>query len=175
MITDGSQPIGNGIGPDLEARDVLWLLKRDFRRPMDLEKKCLMMAAEIFKMVGIKNGKKKALEILDSGKAYKKMVEIIKAQGGKEPDTDEIKLGKYEFDFVAGKAGEIKEIGNTFISKIARIAGAPANKGAGIYLYRHVGNNVQKGEKIFTIYSESKEKLEYSKEILNEIKGIVIK
>ncbi len=175
MITDGSQPIGNGIGPDLEARDVLWLLKRDFRRPMDLEKKCLMMSAEIFKMVGIKNGKKKALEILDSGKAYKKMVEIIKAQGGKEPDTDEIKLGKYEFDFVAGKAGEIKEIGNTFISKIARIAGAPANKGAGIYLYRHVGNNVQKGEKIFTIYSESKEKLEYSKEILNEIKGIVIK
>ena len=69
IITDGSQPIGNGIGPALEARDVLWLLKRDKRRPIDLEKKCVMMICEIFRMVGIKDCKSKAMEILNSGLA----------------------------------------------------------------------------------------------------------
>jgi len=159
----------------LEARDVLWLLKRDFRRPLDLEEKCLMMAAEIFKMVGIKEGRKKALEILDSGQAYKKMVEIIKAQDGKEPDTDKIVLGRYRFDFRANRRGIIRRIDNIYISKIARVAGAPMNKGAGVYLYKHIGGTVKKGEKIFAIYSESKEKLGYAKEVLGEIKGIVIK
>lgn len=175
IITDGSQPIGNGVGPALEARDVLWLLKRDFRRPLDLEKKCIMMAGEIFKSIGIKGGRKKALKMLDSGKAYKKMLEIIKAQGGEEPDTDKICLGEHRFDFRAKRNGQIKEIDNAFISKIARVAGAPEDKGAGAYLYKHIGDSVKKGDKIFTIYSESKEKLSYAKNILNDIHGIVIR
>ena len=174
MITDGTKPIGKGIGPALEARDVLWLLKRDKKRPMDLENKCIKMAAEIFRMVGIKNGKKKALEILNSGKAYKKMVEIIKAQNGKVTKPEQIKIGKFKFDVKSGKKGIVKHISNSIISKIARIAGAPINKGAGIYLHKDVKNKVKKTEKLFTIYAESKQKLDYAKDVLKERNPFIV-
>ncbi len=175
IITSGKQPIGNGIGPALEARDVLWLLKRDPRRPLDLEKKCLLMASEIFKMLGIKNGRKKALEILNSGKAYKKMVEIIKAQHGKLINPDKIKIGKFTYDIRSNKNGIVKSINNKIIARVARIAGAPNNKGAGIYLYKHVGNKVKKKEKLFTIYSENKEKLNYVKDIIKQVRCLKIR
>ncbi|MFH0868351.1 MAG: AMP phosphorylase [Candidatus Woesearchaeota archaeon] len=175
IITDGSQPIGNGIGPALEARDVLWVLTRDKRRPMDLEKKCVAMAHEILRMVGIKEGKDKAIKILNSGKAYKKMKEIIKAQQGKIFSPECIKIGKFKYDVKANKRGTITSIDNKIISRIARIAGAPLNKRAGIYLYKHVRNEVKKGQKLFTVYSESSYKLEFAKEFLKSGNGFAIK
>ena len=174
IITDGSKPIGRGIGPALEARDVLWVLKRDKRRPLDLENKCVKMAAEIFGMVGVRNGKKKALELLSSGKAYKKMAEIIKAQQGRITQPEKIKFGKFKLDVKSSRNGIIRGISNTIVSRIARVAGAPLNKGAGIYLYKDVGSSVKKGEKLFTIYSESKQKLCYAKDVLKEENPFVV-
>lgn len=175
LITDGRQPIGNGIGPALEARDVLWLLKRDPRRPLDLEKKCLMMCANLFGMVGIKDGYRKALELLDSGKAYAKMVEIIKAQNGNETAAEDIKIGKYSFDVLSAKSGKAIDIDNVLVSRIARIAGAPHDKGAGIYLYKHIGSKVKRGEKMFTIYSESRHEFEYAKDVAKSSKVFVVR
>ncbi|UCH12349.1 MAG: thymidine phosphorylase, partial [Candidatus Omnitrophota bacterium] len=167
IITDGSQPIGNGIGPALEARDVLRVLMRDKQRPLDLEKKCIMMAGDIFEMVGIKNGKEKARHILDSGKAYMKFKEIIKAQGGNPDITPkELSLGRYRHIVKARKSGKISVIHNGRISHIARIAGAPQYKGAGVYIFKHVGDKVKKGDKLFKIYSKSMTKLNYAKELL---------
>jgi len=174
ILTDGTQPIGNGIGPALEARDVLWLLRRDSRRPLDLEKKCLYMASCIFRLAGIRNGYKKAIELLESGKAYKKMVEIIKAQNGKITKPEQIRIGKYSYDVVSGKNGVVKDIDNISISKIARIAGAPVDKGAGVYLYKHIKDKVKKGEKLFTIYAESKEKMEYAVEVGKKANAYII-
>ncbi len=165
LITDGKQPIGNGIGPALEARDVLLILKRDPRRPLDLENKCLLMCHEIFKMLGIKNGRKKAYDLLNSGKAYKKMVQIIHYQNGKIIDPDKIRVGKFSFDIKSHKKGIVRKIDNRLIARVARVAGAPDNKGAGIYLHKHLGNKVKKGDKLFTIYSESKFKLKYARDI----------
>ncbi len=175
LITNGRQPVGNGIGPALEARDVLWVLKRDPRRPLDLEKKCIMMCSNIFKMVGIEDGYKKADDILDSGKAYQKMVDIIKAQGGKKFIAKDIKIGKYASDILSKNSGKVIDIDNILISRIARICGAPSDKGAGIYLYKHIGDSVKKGEKLFTVYAESKQKLEYAKEDINSSKIVIVK
>ena len=175
LVTDGSQPIGNGIGPALEARDILWLLKRDPRRPIDLEKKCLMMCSTIFSMVGVKNGYKKSLDILNSGRAYSKMIEIIIEQNGREIAAEDIRLGKFSYDDVAKKSGVISGIDNIRISKIARIAGAPHNKGAGIDLYKHVNDKVRKGEKLFRIYAESEHSLEYAKDVTEDIGPFTIK
>lgn len=175
LITNGQQPIGNGIGPALEARDILWLLKRDPRRPLDLENKCLMMCANIFNMVGLKDGYKRALEILNSGKAHRKMAEIIKAQNGKEIAAEDIRIGKYTYDVLSAKSGVITDIDNLLISRIARIAGAPNDKGAGIYLYRHLGDKVKRGEKLFTIYAESGHELEYAKDMAKSVKVFVVK
>ncbi|MBI2130206.1 AMP phosphorylase [Candidatus Woesearchaeota archaeon] len=175
ILTDGNQPIGNGIGPALEARDILWILTRDNRRPIDLEKKSLYMAACIFGMLGIKNGYKKALGLLESGKAYEKMVEIIHAQNGSIVWPDEIRIGKYSHDISLKSKGVVKDIDNVSISKIARIAGAPADKGAGLYLYKHIGDKVKRGEKLFTIYAENREKLKYAADVAKESRAYIIK
>ena len=136
IITDGSQPIGKGIGPNLEARDVLYILKRNPGAPKDLEEKSIMMADQLFKLTKTKAS---ARDILESGKAYKKMKEIIRAQNGKSTiDPNKIKLGKHQFNVKSTKSGKIEEINNKKITKVARIAGAPVDKTAGIYLFKRV-------------------------------------
>ncbi|MBI2651666.1 AMP phosphorylase [Candidatus Woesearchaeota archaeon] len=174
IITKGNEPIGNGIGPALEARDVLWILSRDKRKPIDLERKCVSMACEILNMLKIKNCESKVMETLNSGRAYDKMKGIIKAQNGNIFDADKISIGRFKFDVKASKKGIITKISNKDISKIARIAGAPANKGAGIYLHKHVKDKVKKNETLFTIYSESRQKLIFAKEAAKEIDALTI-
>ncbi len=169
ILTDGTKPIGRGIGPSLEAKDVLYILRNDSRAPNDLLEKSLMMAGLLLEIGGKARkgeGKKKATEILASGKAYEKMVEIIKAQNGKEINPDNIPVGKYTFDVIANKNGKFGCVNNAMISKIARIAGAPLDKGAGIYLEKNIGEKVRKGDILFTIYAENKNKLEYAVKIL---------
>jgi len=176
ILTNGEEPIGNGIGPALEARDILWLLKRDPRRPLDLERKSVMMSVKILQMAGIKNAKKRVKEILDSGLAYKKMQEIIKAQGGNPNiNPDKIKLGDYSYTFKSPSSGRITDIQNFTINKIARIAGAPIDKRAGIYFYnKHEGMKIKKGEPLMTIYAENSVRLHYALHILRRIGGIVV-
>jgi putative thymidine phosphorylase len=179
-ITDGSQPIGNGIGPALEARDILWILRNDPRAPCDLRKKAIFMTSEIFRMWPLK-GKTPpdpvgyAEYLIDSGKAMESMREIIEAQGKKITDPQKIKLAKYSYDYCAPKKGTIKHISNKCISRIAKEAGAPGDKSAGLYLYHHVGDKVSKNDKIYTIYSESETKLKYAKDFAKQFDGVVIK
>ncbi len=156
VLTDGSKPIGNGVGPALELRDVVNVLDPYQDGPKDLEEKSLFLASEIFKMVGKKNTKKLAKEILSSGKAFKKFNEIIEAQGGK---LKKLKLAKFSKDIVVKKSGKILEMNNKKINFLARIAGCPADKFSGIYLEKHVGDKLKKGDKVLTIYSESKIRL----------------
>ncbi len=176
ILTDGEEPIGNGIGPALEARDVLWILKRDPRRPKNLERKSIMMSTKILQMAGIKNAKKRVVDILETGEAYKKMREIIKAQGGNPNiDPDKIPLGKFTYTFKSPVSGKISDIQNFTINNIARIAGAPKDKGAGIYFYdKHEGQKIKKGEKLMTIYAENPVRLKYALNILKRIGGIVV-
>ena len=71
--------------------------------------------------------------------------------------------------------GRIIEINNKSINAVARISGCPADKAAGIYLYKHCNENVIKNEKILTIYSESPQKLESAKKLFNKIQPVTIK
>jgi len=178
IITDGKEPIGDGIGPALEARDVLWILKNDKRGPSDLREKSLIMAGVMLEMAGKAakgKGFGKARGILESGKAYKKMVEIIRMQGKKITDPSRIRLGKIKYDVVSKKKGVVREISNRAISKIARVAGAPEFQGAGLYLYKHVGDKVKKGDKLFTVYCHDKGKLEYVRYAWEKLVAIVVK
>lgn len=177
IITDGSQPIGNGIGPALEARDVLWVLQNHENAPQDLKRKSLMMAAEIMKAYPLpgkkeKHGYRYAKDLLESGAAWNKMQEIIEAQGMRIRDWKRIKLGKNSFTFRAWQDGRIKHIDNLSISRIARVAGAPFDKCAGIYLYHKVGDRVKKKDPLFTIYADNKQKISYAKDYLKQYDGI---
>ena len=159
VLTDGCQPIGNGVGPAMEMIDIIKILKRDEPRPLDLEKKSVYLAGEIFEMTGkVKKGQgiKLAQQVLDSGKAFEKFKEIIIAQKGK---VDGIKFAKFKKDILMKRNGKIIEYDNKKINFLARTTGCPMDKSAGLYLYKHVGDKLKKGEKILTIYSESKVRL----------------
>lgn len=170
MISNGEQPVGNGIGPALEARDVMSVLAGN--GPNDLKEKSVKIAGEIFSMVGIWNGEKKAREILESGKALDKMQEIIKAQGGK---IKEIEIGKFRYSVKSPRRGVVRKISNKNINTVCRILGCPKDKKAGLYLNFKLGNNVKKGQDIFSIYAESKAKLDYGVEFLKKSKIMEIK
>jgi len=175
-ITNASEPVGNGIGPALEAKDCLWVLQNDPKGPKDLREKSLKLAGMLLEFSGkTKKGYALAEKILTTGKAYDKMMDIIKAQGGKPKKPEEISVGKETYDVKAWKTGKITKIDNTAISRIARISGAPKDKGAGIYLHKHENEHVYKNEVLYTIYAHNPTSLKYGIEKAKEYKwGIKI-
>ncbi|HIE33699.1 MAG TPA: AMP phosphorylase [Candidatus Altiarchaeales archaeon] len=162
LITDGSSPIGSGIGPALEARDVLLCLKN--KGPVDLIDKSLDLAGNMLELAGrvVKGkGRSVAEHILNSGRADKKMREIIAAQGGDpEITVDDIKIEKKGATVSSEHKGRVRHIDNGMISRIARTAGAPRSRGSGIYMHVNVGDCVNVGDPLFTIYSSTNSRLE---------------
>jgi AMP phosphorylase len=161
VITDGNEPIGKGIGPALEAIDVIKVLNNSPDAPNDLREKSLLVTTKLLHLLGEKNPRSKAEDVLYSGKAWKKMQQIIKIQGGNPNITPEnIKISKIKKDIVAYKSGRLIDTENLLLSRIARIAGAPRNKMAGIFLHKKLGEYVKKGEPLATVYAGSTGKLE---------------
>ncbi len=178
VITDGSQPVGNGIGPSLEARDVLWTLKNSPLGSSLLKQKSITMAGTLLELTSKARkgkGEEMAREILETGKAYAKFIQIIKAQGGKEKKPEEIRLAHKQHTLSALKSGLITHIDNGVMNKIARIAGAPHDQEAGVFLYHHKGDHVTHGERLFTIYSDNADRLAYAVKVAKQLKGVEIR
>lgn len=162
-ITYGGQPIGHTVGPALEAREALSALQTG-NGPGSLIEKATGLAGILLEMGGVAPtgmGKKMAREILTSGKAWEKMKEIIEAQGG-DPNIkpEEIPIGDKTYTFTAQTSGYVTAIDNRAITGIARAAGAPEDKGAGIELYVKVGEKVKEGDPLFTIHAENEARLD---------------
>ncbi len=175
VLTKGNQPIGNGIGPTLELIDILKVLNPEEEGPKDLEEKSLFLSGELLEMTDkAKKGKgiEMAKKILESGEALKKFEQIIKAQEG---DFSKIKLAQFKKDILSRKSGKIIDIHNKKINSIARFAGCPVDKSAGLYLYHKLGDKVKKGEKLITIHSESKSRLNSAVNFFHKIKPIRIR
>lgn len=166
IITDGSSPIGRGIGPALEARDVLYTLMNDEKGSKDLKEKAIGLACEMYLLSGLTNDRKaaesKIRELYDSGAVLGKFKEILTAQGAKVIDPEKITLGNYKGEVYAKESGTVKFIDNKKISNVARIAGAPQDKTAGLLLSVAVGKKVNKGDVLFTVYSDSKDKFNFA-------------
>ena len=159
VSTLGDQPVGYGIGPALEAREVLKTLLEG-RGPADLIDKVSNLASVLFDFAGFKDGKQKALDIIKSGKAGKKLTEIIEAQGGNPKIKAEgIPIGPESVEIKSRKSGQVLWINNRVITQTAREAGAPKDKEAGILLHKKTNDNVKKGETLFEIYAKKKHKL----------------
>jgi thymidine phosphorylase len=116
-----------------------------------------------------------ATDIINSGRAYKTFVDIVRAQGGKDIDPGTLKPSPIQHIYEAPVAGKVQCLDNVSISRIARMAGAPRHQGAGIYLHKHCGDTVKKGEPIMTIHAASREKLNYALDLLKEIDGVIVK
>ena len=175
VLTDGSQPIGNGVGPALELKDIIRILDQNKKGPKDLEEKALFLSANLLELSGKSKkgeGINLAREILSSGKAFEKFKQIINAQGGK---LIEFKSAKFKKNILAKKSGRISEIDNKKISLLAITAGCPADKFAGLYLHKKKNHRVKKGEKIMTIYAESKSRLNEAVKFYEKEKPLKIK
>jgi len=177
LITDGAEPVGQGIGPALECIDVLKVLSGE--GPEDLRHKSLLMAGKLLELTG-KAGKdegyKIAEEILLSGKALMKFREIVEAQGG-NPNVKitDIPVGQYTYTVKAQTKGTIYHIDNHTMAKIARIAGAPRAKGAGVLLHKARGDRITVGDPLFTIYTESEQSLDYAIKALEKLEPIELR
>jgi len=166
IFTDGSEPIGYGIGPALEAQDILAVLQQDKNASESLKTRALSLAGEILEFspkVKKGMGYQIAEGLLSSGQAWKKFQAICKAQGGLfEPPT-----AKHIRTIVAKKSGTILAINNSYLSKVAKLAGAPQAKTAGIKLLSCVAARVALGQPLFEIHAQTKGELNYALHFLS--------
>lgn len=173
VISHAIAPAGNGIGPLLEARDALKVLEQAPDRPMALEKKSLDLAAVLLSLC-LEDAEEKikeevskfentlawATEILTSGLAHKKMMEIIEAQKGDGTiKSQNLKAGPKTDELKSDKSGHIKEINSKNITIIAKILGAPHDRRAGMFLHKRIGDKVSNKEVLIDFYSETEHRL----------------
>lgn len=161
LFTDGSQPVGRGIGPVLEAEDVLLVLQNLPQAPLDLKEKSIFLAGELLEMAHKAKpgrGKDLARKVLESGEAYQKFLKILEKQG----KIKKLKRAPHMYHFLSPLTGILNIIHNRKIARVAKLAGAPQDVGAGVYLHKKVGDSVKAGEALFTIYAETQDELKFA-------------
>ncbi|MEW5918160.1 MAG: thymidine phosphorylase family protein [Gemmatimonadota bacterium] len=169
---DGTQPIGRGIGPALEARDVLAVLQGQADAPADLRERALVLAGRVIELgddLGTGNGYDLARGLLDSGAAWLKFRAICDAQGGiREPPQ-----AQYTHEVSAPNAGRITTIDNRRLARLAKLAGAPRAKAAGLQLHVRLGTRLEHGEPLYTLHAESPGELAYALAYAEQNPGII--
>ncbi|MCB2046941.1 MAG: thymidine phosphorylase family protein [Novosphingobium sp.] len=174
VFSDGSQPVGRGVGPVLEARDVMAVLRNEPDAPDDLRDHAVALAGHMLDFdPAIEGGRgyARALELLASGAALAAMERLIEAQGRNE---QKLTPGVYKAEIGARKAGRVVAIDCERISRIARIAGAPMDKGAGLDLLHKVGEAVRPGEALYRIHANSETGLGFARDLAEENAGYEI-
>lgn len=161
IITDGSRPIGSGIGPVEEARDLLAVLQCAPDGAEDLRTRALLLSAHLLDLAqqcGLENALQQATEFLDSGRAWAQFQRIAEAQGGLKslPDATHQVVEK------SHQSGVIQAIDNRKLSRLAKLAGAPVDPTAGLRLHANIGTRVLVGDPLFTLFSESTGESDYA-------------
>lgn len=161
VVSDGLQPVGDGIGPALEARDVLAVLECDRAAPCELRERALGLAAVVLEMGGAcspGDGRKLATSILDDGRAWAKFVAICEAQGGfRRPG-----MAAFQHVITCERAGRVCGVDNRRLARLAKLAGAPRSPAAGLELHANIGDPLEAGQPLITLHGESVGELEYA-------------
>lgn len=174
LVSDGSQPVGRGIGPALEARDVMQVLRNEAQAPEDLRERALTLAAALLKMgeraATDEEAQELARETLVSGRALARFEAICHAQGGelKEPP-----VAAHQHTLKAEEKGVVVAINNRIVSRLASLAGAPGDPAAGLDLHVSTGDLVEAGQPLMTLHAESRGELEYALEFHAAHRGIL--
>ena len=161
LISEGNNPVGVGIGPAEEAKDVLSVFSCEDSAPQDLKERALTIAANIFDLNdgrGYEAGLLLATKVLNSGEALRQFNRIVLAQGKPK------KLGsaRYRHTETSMQSGVLVRIDNRKLARLAKLAGAPFSLNAGLRLYVSLGSTVSKGCQMFTILSDSYGELNYA-------------
>ena len=159
--SDGRQPVGFGIGPALEARDVLKVLRGEADAPADLRERALDLAGELLDLVPgsvLGQGRELARDALASGRALAKFYAICEAQGGFTEPT----LAGHHAQILALHAGRVASIDNRHLAKVAKLAGAPAAATAGLTTAIRIGDAVRRGDLLYTVHAQTRGELKYA-------------
>jgi thymidine phosphorylase len=171
VITDGSRPIGSGIGPVQEAQDLLAVLQCKSEAPMDLRQRALLLSANVLDLAdnaGMSEAMVKATRILDSGAAWEQFQRIAAAQGG----LKKLPAAQYTTTITAEHSGRLQSIDNRKLARLAKLAGAPHQPVAGLRLHCRMEDSLSAGDEIFTLYSHSQGEEEYALEFYEQNKDV---
>lgn len=172
LISDGHQPVGRGIGPALEARDVLAVLRNEAGAPQDLRAHALDIATAVVELGGLGQGDEAralATTVLTEGHAWTRMQAICEAQGGMR----EIPRATQTHEITAPHAGRVYAIDNRLLSRVAKLAGAPGAPAAGLELLVRLDDAVVRGQPLFRVHAENPGDLDYALEFAARHAGIV--
>jgi len=172
-ISNGSEPVGRGIGPALEARDVLAVLRGEANAPADLRARALTLAGRILEFsptVAVGTGHRLAEEILSSGRAWQRFQAICEAQGGMR----ELPRARVTSVVIAQTSGVCVAIDNRRIARAAKLAGAPRAPAAGIDLHVRLGDQISKSQPLFTLHADAHGELDYALKYLQSQMDIVL-
>ena len=173
-ITYADQPVGHTVGPALEARECLRVLEGS-EVPNSVVEKACECAGIILEMGGIPDGHARAHEILRSGEARRKFLEIVVAQGGRaDLKSDDMPIGKFTYEIRSRRCGYVNRIINKDIVAIAKALGAPSDKGAGLELFKKRGQRVDKDEVILRLYADNEAKLKRASDMAEKNVPVVI-
>jgi thymidine phosphorylase len=160
ILSDGTQPVGRSVGPGLEMKDVLAVLRGQSDAPADLRERALTLAAAVISSgtaCQAVNASAKAREMLESGLAFAKFERICIAQGGfREPAT-----AKLQRTISALADGRVVAMNNRAIAQLAKLAGAPDVPAAGLQLHVKLGDVVQRGQPLITLHADTEAEIAY--------------
>lgn len=160
-LSDGTRPVGRGVGPALEAADVLAVLQGRAAAPADLRERALDLAGRLLEIGGVADagaGRARAAATLASGAAWRKFEAICAAQGG----LRELPVAPCQRAVIAARSGVVRAIDNRVLSRLAKLAGAPAAPAAGLRLAVNVGDRVTRGDELFTLHAQTPGELAYA-------------
>lgn len=161
LLSDGSQPVGRGIGPALEAKDVLAVLQNTANASSTLMERACSLAGALLELGGAAaqgQGARIAEETIKDGRAWKKFQRICEAQGGMRAPP----IARHQHPLVAVGRGVIGSIDNRKIARLAKLAGAPEAKAAGVEMFVHLGHRVDDKQPICCVHAETPGELRYA-------------
>jgi thymidine phosphorylase len=172
LVTDGTQPVGRGIGPALEARDILSVLQGAPDAPGDLRARAVALAALLLELAGVVPagaGETRAAATLDEGRAWAKFQGICEAQGGMRVPP----LSVRRHPILAARRGRVSAIDNRRIAQVAKLAGAPEAKAAGVEMHVRIDDRVARDAPLFTVHAETPGELDYALAFANSTADII--
>ncbi len=175
-VTYGGQPVGHAVGPALEAREALEALSG--RGPASLTEKSTGLAGMLLELAGAAprgGGKAAAEAALESGRAERKLREIVDAQGG-DPSVgpEDVPVGEKSTEVRSTADGYVTRVYNSAVAAVARAAGAPEEKGAGVLLHAKQGYKVRRGDVLFEIYAERESRLTEALALASELRPVMV-
>lgn len=186
IITDMDQPLGHAVGNALEVREAIDTLKGE--GPDDLLELSYVLGSYMLKAAGVADDLEEAREKLENsvknGNALKKLAELVKAQGGDETyvyNTDKLVKSSIIMDVNSEVSGYVEKIETEDIGRVSLVlGGGRENKDSvidlsvGVVLHKKVGDKVEKGDAIATLYANDLDKLSVAKDILVNAYSITV-